>query len=73
LKQSLVRCDEDVKLPKDKIIFAIVFLKLFGATGILSKIKTPVEDGIVFYVKDYLYSSAKDYGEEKGLVRISLL
>lgn len=33
----------------------------------------PVEEGIVQYERDYLYSSAKDYGDEKGLVKISLL
>jgi putative transposase len=35
--------------------------------------KNPVEEGIVQYEKDYLYSSAKDYSDEKGLVKISLL
>jgi hypothetical protein len=25
----------------------------------------------MFYEKDYLYSSAKDYSEEKGLVKIA--
>jgi REP element-mobilizing transposase RayT len=35
--------------------------------------RNPVEEGIVQYEKDYLYSSAKDYSDAKGLVKISLL
>ena len=35
--------------------------------------RNPVEEGIVQYEKDYLYCSAKDYSDEKGLVEVSLL
>lgn len=35
--------------------------------------RNPVEAGIVQYERDYLYSSAKVYSDEKGLVKISLL
>jgi len=35
--------------------------------------RNPVEEGIVQFERDYLYSSAKDYGDEKGLVNVSLL
>jgi REP element-mobilizing transposase RayT len=33
----------------------------------------PVEEGIVESAREYVYSSAKDYSDEKGLVKISLL
>ena len=35
--------------------------------------RNPVEEGIVQYEREYIYSSAKDYREEKGLVKVSLL
>lgn len=35
--------------------------------------RNPVEEGIVFYEKDCLYSSAKDYSDERELVKIILL
>lgn len=35
--------------------------------------KNPVEEGIVQYERNYLNSSAKDYSDEKGLVKVSLL
>ena len=28
----------------------------------------PVEEGLVFYPQDYVYSSARDYAGEKGLI-----
>ncbi len=33
----------------------------------------PVEEGIVDNPEDYLYSSARDYAGEKGLIEIKLL
>ena len=33
----------------------------------------PVEAGFVEYPEQYLYSSARDYSEEKGLVNILLV
>ena len=35
--------------------------------------RNPVEEGMVQYANEYLYSSAKDNSEEKGLVKASLL
>ena len=33
----------------------------------------PVEEGIVFKPEDYVYSSAKDYCGEKGLLELLLI
>ena len=30
--------------------------------------KNPVQEGLVYYPEDYVYSSARDYAGEKGLV-----
>ena len=49
---------------KNRNVTVLTFIGLLmGISGV----------GIVFYEKDYLYSSAKDYSDEKGLVKISLL
>ena len=32
------------------------------------KFHNPVEEGLVFQPKDYVYSSAKDYSGEKGML-----
>jgi REP element-mobilizing transposase RayT len=32
----------------------------------------PVQEGIVQYPEDYLYSSARDYAEDKGLILVTL-
>ena len=35
--------------------------------------QNPVEQGIVAFPEDYLYSSAKDYADDKGLIQVELL
>jgi REP element-mobilizing transposase RayT len=49
-------------------------IELYNSQIISQKLKyihyNPVEEGIVEYPEEYVYSSAKDYSEMKGLVKI---
>ena len=52
-------------------------IELWSGTVIMQKLhylhQNPVEAGIVFKAEDYVYSSARDYAGEKGLLDIILI